>query len=96
MNLLDAIKRVLGYQDWKEESARPGWAGRRTKMRHARTPFSSSRKRGPGEQQMHVEEFTDKDKRDERFRELRAKGTPHVFKWSTARAEGSIWYVVRP
>lgn len=96
MNLLDAIKRILGYQDWKEASERPGWAGRRTQMRHARTPFRSMRERKIGTQHMHVEEFTDKAKRDERFHELRAKGTPHVSKWSTARAEGSLWYVVRP
>lgn len=96
MNLLEVIKLALGYQDWKEASERPGWAGRRTQMRHTRTPFSSSRKREPGVQRMHVEEFADKDKRDERFRSLRANGARHVTKYSTARKEGSLWYVVRP
>jgi len=97
VNLLEEIKKILGYQDWKTQSALPGWANRRSNMRHARTPFSSSRKHEyHGAQYTHIEEFTDKDKRDERFRELRAKGTPHVTKYSTARKEGSLWYVVRP
>jgi hypothetical protein len=96
MNLLDAIKSILSYQDWKTQSALPGWANRRSRMRHDRTPFSSTRSSELGVQKMHVEEFTDKNARDERFHELRAKGTPHVTKHSTARKEGSLWYVVRP
>lgn len=42
---------------------------------------------------MQVEEFRDKDARLERFRELRAKGTPDVCKWSGGDKRGSIWYV---
>jgi hypothetical protein len=97
MNLLDAIKRALGFQDWKETSALPGWRSRPNRMRHARTPYSSSRQRGPGAQRMSIEEFADKERRDERFRELRAKGTPHVSKFSTVdESNHSVWCVVRP
>lgn len=45
---------------------------------------------------MHIEEFADKDMRNERFRELRAKGTPHLSKFSTVRENKSVWCVLRP
>lgn len=96
MNLLDAIKHILSFQDCKESSALPGWRSRTPRMKHARTPFSSARKREPGLQKMTIEEFSDKDKRNKRFHQLRAKGTPHVSKFSTVRDNKSVWCVVRP
>ena len=96
MNVLDMIKRVLNFQDWKETSALPGWRARPTRTKHSRTPFSSGRKRDVGVQHMTIEEFADKDLRNQRFAELRQKGTPHVSKFSTVRDNKSVWCVVRP
>lgn len=106
MNVLEMIKRVLNFQDWKEASSLPGWRPRPTRTKHSRTPFSSSRRRDVGPQHMTVEEFDDKDMRNSRFAELRAKGTPHLSKFSTVRNAGldadgrmrfkSVWCVVRP
>jgi hypothetical protein len=95
VNLLEKIMNILSFQDWKEASERPGWAGRRTEMRHSRTPFAG-RGHQYGEQKMTVEEFADKTARNERFAALRAKGTPHVSKFSTVRDNKSVWCVVRP
>lgn len=106
MNLLEHIKVLLGFQDWKKISGLPGWAGRPTRMRHSRTPYSSGRSRGPGEQNMHVEEFTTREERNERFRSLREKGTRNVSKFTVSRSGGQddkgrvqgkiVWCVVRP
>lgn len=105
MNLLEMIKRVLSFQDWKEASSLPGWRSRPPRMRHTRTPFHGSRRHEIAPNQMTVEEFTDKDERNARFRELRAidaKGKPHrrhVSKWSTVRTKGgsgegeNVWCV---
>jgi len=105
MNLLDVIKRILNFQDWKEASALPGWRPRPTRMKHSRTPFHG-RERKVGAQHMTIEEFDDKEKRNERFHQLRSQGTPHVSKFSTIRKAGpdekgrmtfkSVWCVVRP
>jgi hypothetical protein len=96
MNLLDAIKRIFSFQDWKEASSLPGWRQRPTRMKHARLPHSSSRSRCPGNSSMTIEEFWDKDERNTRFQELRTKGTPHVSRFSTVRNNRSLWCVVRP
>lgn len=106
MNLLEAIQRVLGFQDWKEASALPGWRARPSRMKHARIPYSSGRKRGPGEQNMHVEEFATREERNERFRQLRERGARNVSKFTVSRACGTdnkgreqgkiVWCVVRP
>ena len=87
--------RALCSTDFSRTS-RPGWAGQATRMRKSRRPFSSSRKYEIAPQTMRVEEFTDKDARDARFRELRAARTPHVNKFSTVRFGRSLWCVVRP
>lgn len=87
--------RWLQFIDFRETS-RPGWAGRSSRMRKARTPFKSSRKRAIAPLRMQLEEFDDKDERDARFAGLRSKGTPHVNKYSTVRANKSVWCVVFP
>ena len=98
MSLLDYIARIAGLGHWvtPETTNAPGWRHPGYKMKKSRRPFSSDRKREPGKQEMHVEEFTDKTLRDARFQELRAAGTPNVTKYSMAHASGSRWYVVRP
>jgi hypothetical protein len=104
VNVLEMIKRVLGFQDWKEASALPGWRPRPTRMKHSRTPFSSGRKRDVGVQHMTIERFADKIERDLRFKELRERGTPNVSKYSTVEEffvdekwqYKSVWCVVRP
>jgi hypothetical protein len=63
--------------------------------RMARFEPQYKRKRAPGKQRMHVEEFADKTARNARFQELRAGGTPHVSKFSTVRENKSVWCVVR-
>lgn len=102
MELLEAIGRILGFKLYKEDSARPGWAGRPSRMRKSRTPFSSSRVRKVGPQNMHVEEFESREERNDRFRQLRERGTKNVSKFTVSRAdEGEsaghiVWCVVRP
>lgn len=106
MNLLEAIQSIFNFQDWKDASALPGWRARPTKMKHARTPYSSGRKRAPGIQNMHVEEFATREARNERFRVLRERGTHNVSRFTVSRATGAdnrgrvqgriVWCVVRP
>lgn len=106
MNLLEQIARILNFQDWKEASALPGWRARPSRMKHSRTPHSSGRKREPGVQNMHVEEFATREERNERFRLLRERGTRNVSKYTVSRAAGAdnkglaqgriVWCVVRP
>lgn len=95
MNLLDTIKRILGFQDWKEATSLPGWRSRGPRMKKARTPFQG-RERKVSVSHMTIEEFSDKDKRNERFQQLRTQGTPNVSKFSTVRENKSVWCVVRP
>lgn len=83
MNFLAFLRSLIAI-DYTQTN-RPGWAGRATHFRKARTPFKSSRKREIAQQTMKVEEFIDKDARDARFRELRAAGTRHLNKFSTVR-----------
>jgi hypothetical protein len=55
---------------------------------------------------MHVEEFSTREARNERFRLLREKGTRNVSKFTVSRAAGTdsrgrelghiVWCVVRP
>lgn len=94
MNILEMVKRVLNWQDWKKASALPGWRARPTMKKKDRTPFASSRSHKIAECQQNVEEFLDKEKRDERFRELRAKRASGLAKFSTVRANRSVWCVV--
>lgn len=95
MNLLDVIKRVLSFQDWKEVSALPGWRARPTRKKKDRTPFGGrTRKIEPS--RMLIEEFEDKDKRDEYYRELRAKKVFGIAKFSDVRNNRSVWCVARP
>lgn len=96
MNLLEKIMSILNFEDWKKASDLPGWAHRPTRTRHSRTPYSSSRVRGSGEQHMTIEKFIDKEARNERYRTLRARGVRHVSKFSTVEENKSIWCVVRP
>ena len=102
MNLLESIMRVLSWQDWKDASALPGWRSRPTRTKHSRTPYSSGRQRGPGEQRMHVEEFASREERNDRFRQLRERGTRDVSKFTVSRSDGNsakghiVWCVVRP
>lgn len=42
---------------------------------------------------MHVEEYSDKDERNERFNKLREQGTPDVTKFSTVKDNQSVWCV---
>lgn len=107
MNLLDAIKRILNFQDWKESSELPGWRSRPSRMKKARTPFGSHRQRGPMERLNHLEEFDTREERNERYRQLRERGTKHISKFTVSRASGEqdskgreqgriVWCVVRP
>lgn len=90
---LDAILQLVRSREF---GGRPGWRGKPSIQRKSRTPFGGGRKRGPGECRMQTEEFSDKEARNARFRELRDGGTPHVSKFSTVRGNKSVWCVVRP
>lgn len=94
MDFLEALKSILNRKDWKEAYSLPGWRSRPPRAKKNRTPFRSTRRRGPGAQHMQVEAFTDKDRRDERFRELRSEKTPHLSKFSTYEGNHSLWCVV--
>lgn len=43
---------------------------------------------------MQTEGFREKERRDARFRELRAQGTPHLNRYSTYEGGKSLWCVV--
>lgn len=80
----------------------PGWrnVGYRPRHRRGRRTHTQQPLR------MTIEEFEDKEKRDDRFRALREKKTRDVSKFSTVRETGTIengrkiyknvWCVVRP
>jgi hypothetical protein len=91
--VFDWLMSIFDHARGLDQTAPPMWQSRGSRMRKSRTPFSSSRKRGPGELRMQVEAFRDKEARLERFRELRAKDTPDVCKWSGGDGKGAIWYV---
>lgn len=99
MNLLEEFAKhvlsILSFRDYKDESTKPGWAGRTPRMRKSRTPFQGRAKRY-GTQHMQVETFRSKEKRDERFRQLRYEGVKHVSKFSDWQHGHDIWCVVRP
>ena len=65
-------------------------------MKKYRMPFQGRDPRPTVGQRMQVERFKDKGKRDERFAELRAKGTANVSKFSDVENGRSVWCVVRP
>ena len=102
MNLLDKIKQILGFQDWKESTSLPGWRARLTRKRKDRIPFQG-RERKVHPCRMQTEEFDDVELRNQRFRQLRKQGTPDVSRYSTVREAGlvggrmtykSVWCVV--
>jgi hypothetical protein len=97
MNFAELIQRLFFRSGGSAErdTARPGWRHSGYRMRKARTPFAG-RKRQSAESHMTIEEFSDKDQRNERFHQLRAQGTPHVSKFSTVKNNKSVWCVVRP
>jgi hypothetical protein len=78
MNILERILGILNFQTWKEASSLPGWRNQRTRMRHSRKPFSSSRPLRPTINNFVVEQFTSKESRDSRWRSLRESGKAHV------------------
>jgi hypothetical protein len=79
----------------KRDPQLPGWRQPETRQKKSRTPFASQRKRGPGRQNMTIEEFADKDARNLRFQEWKAKGAPDVTRFSTVRGNKSVWCVAR-
>lgn len=103
MNILELVKSFF-ERGLKKRPTLPGWRHPGYQSKKSRTPFSSSRVRDVGPQRMTIERFADKAERDERFRDLRSRGTPNVSKFSTVeevsavgeRQFKSIWCVVKP
>ena len=97
MDFAQFIQKLLFGSGGSAErnTRRPGWRHPGYRMKRARTPFHG-RERTVANSRMTIEEFDDKDKRNERFNALRAQGTPHVSKFSTVRGVKSVWCVVRP
>ena|GEM_PF-6647514 len=104
MNILELVKSFF-ERGLKKRPTLPGWRHPGYSSRKSRTAFASTRERGPGKQEMHVEEFFDKAARNERFHQLRERGTRDLSKFSTVREAGivdhkmtykSVWCVVRP
>jgi len=97
MNFLDLMKSMLFGQGGAadRDTQRPGWRHPVYRMKKARTPFAGREKRIAGSR-FTIEEFLDKDLRNQRFAELREQGTPHVYKFSTVKDRKSLWCISRP
>lgn len=93
-SLLNEIRRLFGIV--KEVEGLPGWRHPGYRMKKMRTPFQSSRKREPGAFRMQIEEFPDRESRNERYRELKTRGTPHLSKMTTQRDHHIVWQLLRP
>lgn len=96
MNLLKYIAQLLGMGQFIDAGPRTTTYPVANYSRRRSLRGYGDRERGPGAQNMKVEEFADKELRNARFRELREAKTPHVSKYSTVRDNKSVWCVVRP
>lgn len=96
MNLLEKIKQILSFANWKESSSLPGWRHPGYRSKKSRIPFMSSRKREPGEFRMHIEEFPDRESRNQRYQELKQQGVRHLSKMTTQRDQHIVWQLLKP
>lgn len=95
--MIQYVKAVLSFRDYRDISTAPAWRSRPTRMKHSRTPFSSSRVRPVSQGHQVLKCFSTARERNDYFHELRARGVKHVNKFSESVGYGkNLWFVVHP